>query len=141
MTPNVRDVLQGVAVALATPPSADHGMAYTMGRVGMVSTLAMLAAAEADRAARDAIAENAAIRTLFAAAGAYDADGQLAAAAKAVDADLSVPALDAANAALRRQLIGLHEQVEAAGDAGMNRQIVALYGKMAQIRRMALGGG
>ena len=141
MTPNVRDVLQGVAVALATPPSADHGMAYTMGRVGMVSTLAMLAAAEADRAARDAIAENAAIRALFATAGAYDADGQFATAAKVVDADLSVPALDAANAALRRQLIGLHEQVEAAGDAGMNRQIVALYGKMAQIRRMALGGG
>jgi hypothetical protein len=141
MTPNVRDVLQGVAVALAAPPSADHGPAYTMGRMGMVSTLAMLAAAEAERAARDAIAENAAIRALFASAGGYDADGALAAAANAVDADLSVPALDAANAALRRQLIGLHEKVEAAGDAAMNRQIVALYGKMASIRRMALGGG
>jgi hypothetical protein len=141
MTPNVRDVLQGVTVALATPPSPDHGMAYTMGRMGMVGTLAMLAAAEADRAARDAIAENAAIRALFAEAGAHDADGALAAAAKATDADLSVPALDAANAGLRRQLIGLHEKVEAAGDVVMNRQIVALYGKMAQIRRMALGGG
>lgn len=141
MTPNVRDVLQGVAVALATPPSADHGAAYTMSRMGMVSTLAMLAAGEADRAARDAIAENAAIRALFAEAGDYDADGALAAAAQAPDADLSVPGLDAANAALRRQLIGLHEQVEAADDGAMNRKVVSLYARMAQIRRMALGGG
>ena len=141
MTPNVRDVLQGVTVALATPPSADHGMAYTMSRIGMVTMMATLAAAESDRAARDAIAENAAIRALFAGAGAHDAGGALAAAAKETDTDLSVPALDAANARLRRQLIDLHEKVEAAGDAEMNRQIVSLYGKMAQIRRMALGGG
>jgi hypothetical protein len=141
MTPNVRDVLQGVTVALATPPSADHGMAYTMSRIGMVTMMATLAAAEADRAARDAIAENVAIRALFADAGAHDADGALAAASKETDADLSVPALDAANARLRRRLIDLHEKVEAASDAEMNRQIVSLYGKMAQIRRMALGGG
>jgi hypothetical protein len=141
MTPNVRDVLQGVAVALASPPSPDVGMAYAMGRMGMVGTLAMLAAAEADRAARDAITENAAIRTLFADAGAYDADGALAAAAQEIDADLAVPALDAANVRLRRLLIGLHEQVDAADDASMNRKIVALYVRMAQIRRMALGGG
>jgi hypothetical protein len=141
MTPNVRDVLQGVAVALATPPSPEVGMAYTASRIGMVSTLAMLAAGEADRAARDAVAENAGMRALFAEAGAYDADGALAAAAAETDADLSVPALDAANARLRRLLIGLHEKVEAAGDVGLNRQIVALYVRMAQIRRMALGGG
>jgi hypothetical protein len=141
VTPNVRDVLQGVAVALATPPSPDVGVAYTAGRMGMVGTLAMLAAAEADRAARDAIAENAAIRALFAEAGPYDADGALVAAAGEADADLSVPALDAANARLRRLLVALHEQVEAAGDAAMNRRIVALYVRMAQIRRMALGGG
>jgi hypothetical protein len=141
MTPNVRDVLQGVAVALATPPSPDVGMAYTMGRMGMVGTLAMLAAAEADRAARDAVAENAAIRALFAEAGAYDVDGSLAAASKETDADLSVPVLDAANARLRRRLIAVHERVEAADDAAMNRKIVALYVRMAQVRRMALGGG
>ena len=140
MTPNVRDVLQGVAVALATPPSPEVGMAYTASRIGMVSTLAMLAAGEADRAARDATTENAAIRGLFAEASAYDADGALAAAAAETDADLSVPALDAGNARLRRLLIGLHEKVEAANDAGLNRQIVALYVRMAQIRRMALGG-
>lgn len=141
MTPNVRDVLQGVVVALATPPSPDAGMAYAASRVGMVGTLAMLAAGEADRAARDAIAENAEIRALLAEAGAYDADGALAAAAKETDPDLSVPALDAANARLRRLLIGLHAKVEEADDAAMNRKIVALYVRMAQIRKMALGGG
>jgi hypothetical protein len=139
MTPNVRDVLQGVAVALATPASPEVGLAYTASRMGMVSTLAMLAAGEADRAARDAATENAAIRALFAEASAYDA--ALAAAAAETDADLSVPVLDAANARLRRQLIGLHEKVEAANDAALNRRIVALYVRMAQIRRMALGGG
>lgn len=141
MTPNVRDVLQGVAVALATPPSPDAGVAYAAGRMGMVGTLAMLAAAEAERAARDAITENADIRALFAEAGAYDEAGALAAAAKEVDKDLSVPALDAANARLRRQLIALHEKVETAEDAAMNRKIVALYVRMAQVRRMSLGGG
>jgi hypothetical protein len=141
MTPNVRDVLQGVVVALSTPPSPEVGMAYLASRTGMVGTLAMLAAGEADRAAGDAIAENAAIRALFAEAGAYDQDGALAAAAKETDADLSVPALDAANARLRRLLIGLHERVEAADDVAMNRKIVALYVAMAQIRRMTLGGG
>jgi hypothetical protein len=140
MRPNVRDVLQGVTLALASPPSPDAGMAYTMGRMGMVGTLTMLAAAEADRAAADAMAENAAMRALFAEAGAYDTGGQLAVAAKEADADPHVPALDAANARLRRQLIALHEKVEAANDAAMNRKIVALYARMAQIRRMALGG-
>jgi hypothetical protein len=115
-------------------------MAYTMGRMGMVGTLAMLAAGEADRAARDAVAENADMRALFAEAGAHDADGALAAAAKQTDTDLSVPALDAANARLRRQLIALHEKVEQANDAAMNRRIAALYVRMARIRRMALGG-
>lgn len=141
MTPNVRDVLQGVVVALASPPSPEVGVAYAASRMGMVSTLAMLAAAEADRAARDAIAENAEMRALFAEAGRYDDDGALAAAAAETDTDLSVPALDAANARLRRLLIALHERVEAAGDVDMNRKIVALYVRMAQIRRMALGGG
>ena len=141
MTPNVRDVLQGVMVALATPPSPDVGMAYTAGRMGMVGTLAMLAAGEADRAASDAVAENTAIRALFAEAGAFDEGGALAAAANEADTDFSVPALDAGNARLRRMLIALHERVEAAGDAAMNRKIVALYVQMAQIRRMALGGG
>jgi hypothetical protein len=143
MTPNVRDVLSGVAVALARPLSPDVGPEYAAGRFGIVSTLAMLAAQEAEKTAGAAIGENADIRALFADdASAYDAalGGRLAKAAAQTDADLSVPALDAANAALRRLLIELHETVENAGDAATDAKIVALYVRMAAGRRLTLGG-
>ena len=140
MTPTVREVLQGVAIVLATPPPPDVGPDFEASRKGMAGMLAMLAAAEAERLAGATIAENAHIRALFAAAAAYDADGQLAAAAREVDADLATPALDAANARLRRLLTALHERVEAAGDARMHGDIVALYGRMAAGRRLELPG-
>jgi len=141
MTPSVREVLQGVAIALTTPPSPDAGPAFDAGRMGLAASLAMMAAAEADRAAAAAIAENADIRALFAQASAHDPGGELVAAARETDTDLDVPALDAANARLRRRLIALHERVEAANDAEFERKIVALYIRMAEGRRVALGGG
>jgi len=141
MTPSVRDVLQGVAIALSTPPSPDAGVAFDASRTGLAASLAMMAAAEGERAAAAAIAENADIRALFAAASAHDPDGELAAAARQTDTDLSVPALDAANAGLRRRLIALHERVEVANDADFERKIVALYVRMAEGRRLALGLG
>ena len=141
MTPSVRDVLQGVAIALSTPPSPDAGVAFDASRTGLAASLAMMAAAEGERAAAAAIAENADVRALFAAASAHDPDGELAAAARQTDTDLSVPALDAANAGLRRRLIALHERVEVANDADFERKIVALYVRMAEGRRLALGLG
>ncbi|MGH6955368.1 MAG: hypothetical protein ACREEW_01735 [Caulobacteraceae bacterium] len=141
MTPNVRDVLQGCVVALSTPPSPDAGAEFSGGRMGLVTTLTMLAVAEAERAAAAAIAENADIRALFARAGAHDPDGALAAAARETDSDLSTPALDAANARLRRRLIALHERVEEAGDRAFEREILTLYRRMAKGRRLPLPGG
>jgi hypothetical protein len=141
MTPTVRDVLQGVAIALSTPPSADAGLAFDASRMGLAASLAMMAAAEADRAVAADVAENADIRAIFAEAAAHDADGALAAAARETDSDLATPALEAVNARLRRQLIALHERVEAADDAAFERKIVALYVRMAEGRRMTLGGG
>ena len=141
MTPSVREVLQGVAIALSTPPSADAGQAFDASRMGLAASLAMMAAAEAERAVAAAVAENADIRALFAVASAHDPGGDLAAAARETDTDLTVPALDAVNARLRRRLIALHERVEAASDAGFERKIVALYVRMAEGRRLALGGG
>jgi hypothetical protein len=140
VTPTVREVLQGVAIALATPPSADAGTEFAASRNGLAASLAMMAAGEAEREVAATVAENAAIRAVLAEASAYDADGALARAAGEIDGDLTVPALDAANAALRRQLIALHEQVEAANDAAFDRKIVALYVRMAEGRRMGLGG-
>ena len=141
MTPSVRDVLTGVTAALARPLSPDVGPDYAAGRFGMVGTLAMLAAQEAEKAAAAAIAENADIRALFVEAAAYDATlgGRLGKAAGDVDADLAIPALDGANAALRRLLIALHEAIEASEDAAMEAKVVALYVRMAAGRRLALG--
>jgi hypothetical protein len=141
VTPSVRDVLQGVAIALSTPPSADAGLAFDASRMGLAASLAMMAAAEAERAAAAAIAENADIRALFAEASAHDPAGELAAVARETDTDLSLRALDAVNARLRRALIALHERVEAANDAAFERKIVTLYVRMAAGRRLALGLG
>lgn len=142
MTPNVVEVMRGCAAALTQPPSPDAGPDFFASRVGMISMLANLAAQEAEHAASAAVAENADIRALFAKASAYDAalGGRLGAAAHETDTDLTLTALDGANARLRRLLIELHERVEDAGDAGLDRAILALYVRMAEGRRLQLGG-
>jgi hypothetical protein len=142
MTPTVRDVLQGCAIALSRPTPPEAGPDYAASRMGMVSMLTMLAAQEAEQCAGAAIQENAAIRAVLGAASPrYDAGlaGRLASAAGEQDADLSVPALDAANARLRGLLIELHQAVEAAGDAATDTQILALYVRMGELRRLTLG--
>jgi hypothetical protein len=143
MTPTVREVLQGCTLAIMTPPSADAGPEYAASRYGMVAMMLGVAATEGEQAAAAAIAENAEIRGLFATLGEYDAalDGRLSAAAGEGEDSLDVPTLDAANARLRRLLIEAHEKVEDADDRDANRAIVALYGRMAQLRHMALAGG
>ena len=142
MTPSVVEVMRGCAAALTQPPSPDAGPEYFASRVGMISMLANLAAQEAEHAAAAAVAENADIRALFALAVAHDATlgGRLSRAAQGVDTDLTLTALDAANARLRRLLIELHERVEDAGDAALDRAILALYVRMAEGRRLQLGG-
>jgi hypothetical protein len=142
MTPSVTEVMRGCAAALSQPPSPDAGPDYFASRVGMISMLANLAAQEAEHAAAAAVAENADIRALFATGTAYDGalGGRLGMAAHETDADLSLTALDAANARLRRLLIELHARVEDAGDAGLDRAILALYVRMAAGRRLQLGG-
>jgi hypothetical protein len=142
MTPSVAEVMRGCAAALTQPPSPDAGPDYFASRVGMISTLANLAAQEAEHAAAAAVAENADIRALFAQAAAHDAahGGRLTRAAQGVDVDLTLSALDEANARLRRLLIELHERVEEVGDAALDRAILALYVRMAEGRRLQLGG-
>jgi len=142
MTPSVVEVMRGCAAALAQPPSPDAGPEFFASRIGMISMLANLAAQEAEHAASAAAAENADIRALFAQASAYDAvlGGRLAAASRETDSDLSLTALDAVNASLRRLLIDLHERVEDAGDGPLDRAILALYVRMAQGRRLQMGG-
>jgi len=142
MTPSVTEVMRGCAMALTQPPSPDAGPEFFASRVGMISMLANLAAQEVEHAAAAALAENADIRALFASASAYDAalGGRLGTAAQETDTDFSLTALDAANARLRRLLIELHERVEGDGDVALDRAILALYVRMAEGRRLQLGG-
>jgi hypothetical protein len=139
----VSDVLQGFATALASPPLPEAGAAYAASRAGMLIMLVSLAAQEAERGPAATLAENAAIRSVFNEALAHDAvlGGRLSAAGGETEADFTTTGLDAANARLRRLLIGLHEHVEAAGDTELDRRIVALYGEMARGRRLQLPAG
>ena len=70
------------------------------------------------------------------AAGRYGE--RFAQAAAGVDTDLSLAAMDRANAALRTALIDLHIAVETARDAALDTQIRALYVMMADARRLDL---
>jgi hypothetical protein len=143
MTPSVPEIIRGCVVALATPAPPESAGDFAAGRVGIVSMLLSLAAQEANKCVGATIAENADIRALF--AGAVVSDPPLrdhvATAAAETDADLTIAGLDAANARLRRLLIALHEHVEAVGDDGLDRQITALYLRMARGRRLELGRG
>ncbi len=126
MTPGLRELIAGCATALAVPQPPEAGADYAAARVGLVTMLLALAGYEAERAAAAAAAENAAIsRVLGDAAPVYSADQTL-------------PALDAANADLRRRLIDLHAAAEARGDDRLDRAILELYGEMAAGRRLDL---
>ncbi|HUZ11862.1 MAG TPA: hypothetical protein VMU93_03295 [Caulobacteraceae bacterium] len=143
MRPNVGDVLQGLAVAVTSPAAQEAGADYAASRAGMLAMLAGLAVQEADRAGAAALAENAAIRALFAQALAHDASlgGRLGAAARETESDFALSALDGANARLRRLLIELHERVENAGDRDLDGRILELYAAMARGRRLQMPGG
>ncbi|HEY2707950.1 MAG TPA: hypothetical protein VGI95_07845 [Caulobacteraceae bacterium] len=140
MTPSVREVMAGTAAALSVPPSPDAGPDYFASRMGLIGALAGLAAREADHAAAAALAENADIRAVFQGAAPRYVELDLAPVAAETDTDLTLTALDAANARLRRLLITLHEAVEAASDASTNRTILDLYVRMAAGRRLRLAG-
>ncbi len=131
----------GQALALAAPQPPEASGDYAAGRVGMLLMLATLAAQEAERGVAARLWENGALPALFGrAAGVYDGAlaGALAGAAEGRDDDYAWSALDRANADLRRVLIGLHEAVEAAADAALDREILGVYQAMARARRLDL---
>jgi hypothetical protein len=137
MTPSVQQLLMGVTATIASPLPPEAGPDYTASRNGMLGSLAMLCAQEADRAVPVRTAENAAIHALLSSAAARYPD----AAPGSLPDDVSVSGLDRANAALRRKLIALHVAVEDAGDTALHLGILRLYQQMARGRRLALGGG
>jgi len=141
MTPTLPDILQGFSTTLMTPLPPEASGDYMAGRTGLLVMLSALSAQEAERGPAARLWENRALRALFTrTAAAYDAAlrGQLAEAAGASDQDETWSALDGANAQLRRALIALHTEVEARGDAVLDREILDLYQAMAAARRLDL---
>jgi hypothetical protein len=135
MTPSLPDILVGNFLCVAEPPPPESAGDYMAGKVMVVALLSLLAAQEAERGLAARVWENAAIRAVLVEAGP-DHGQALAQAGQGTDTDLSLGALDRANAALRRSLISLHEAVEAAGDTARDHAILRLYAKMADTRRL-----
>jgi len=137
MTPTVPELLMGNFLAMMDPPPAESAGDYMQARIGVTGMISLLCAQEAERGIEARAWENTAIRALLAAsAGRYGE--RFAEAAAGVDTDLSLAAMDRANAALRTALIDLHIAVEDARDAALDTQIRALYVKMADARRLDL---
>ena len=137
MTPALPDNLRGNFMCLAIPAPVESQGEFMTGRVGVIALLSLLAAQEVERGTTARVWENAAISAVLAeAAETYGV--QYAELASIGPTDLSLEALDRANAALRQALIALHETVETAGDLRRHRAIIRLYGEMAERRRLDL---
>ena len=137
MTPTVPELLMGNFLALMEPPPPESSGDFLQSRVAVTGMISLLCAQEAERGMAARVWENGAIRDLFArVAPAYGP--AFAEAAKGQDADFSLTAMDAANAALRRSLIALHIAVETARDAALDTEIRGLYVQMAEARRLDL---
>ena len=137
MTPTLGEILTANARVIANLAAEDGGVAYSAARLGVVALLSMLAAQEAEKGVSVRLQENGAIAALLAEAAA---DYPVAVGDEAGADDLTLTALDAANARLRCHLMTLHKAVEAAGDARRDRAILALYCDMARGRKLILPG-
>ncbi len=135
MTPTAQDLLSACIMTLATPPRPEDAGLFAAARLRLVALTNKLAALEAADAAAIRVRENAALRTILAEAG--PAHG-IAADKLPGDGDYSIATLDAANAALRRLLIRLHEAAEQASDRALDRKILKLYRDMAGWRELHL---
>ena len=131
MTPSLPDILVGNFMCMIDPPPPEQQGEFMAGKVAVVALLSLLAAQEAERGVAARVAENAAIRAVLdEAASDYEIEPRTG------TDDLSLAALDAANARLRLALIRLHEAVEAKGDTARHHAILRLYAKMADLRRL-----
>ena len=139
MTPTAPELLAGCAAALSAVPNAEDAGLYTATRLRTVATINVLVAQECATGAAVRTWENAVLRSLLVEAAAKY--GAVCTGAESIDdGDLSLAALDSANARLRRLLIRLHEAVEAAADHKLDRKILATYREMARRRELRLPG-
>jgi hypothetical protein len=137
VTPTVPELLLGNFLCLIEPPPPESTGDFLQGRIAVTGMIALLCAQEAERGIEARAWENGAIRGLLADAAATYGE-RFAEAAAGEDRDLSLAAMDRANAALRRSLIDLHIAVEQARDSVLDTVIRKLYVRMADARRLDL---
>lgn len=137
MTPTLPELLMGNFLCLIDPPPPEAMGEFMQGRVAVTAMIALLGAQEAERGIEARLWENSAIRAVLS-RSALDYGERFKDASKGHDTDFSLGKLDAANARLRRELIALHEMVENRADTKLHKEIIALYVKMAEARRLDL---
>jgi hypothetical protein len=135
MTPTAQELLNACILTLATQPRPEDAGVFAAARIRLVALTNKLVAMETADAAAVRVRENAALRAILAEAG--PAHG-ISPREMPGDGDYSLAPLDAANAALRRQLIRLHEAAEQADDHALDRRILKLYRDMARWRELVL---
>jgi len=142
MTLSTPELLVGCFAALSAPPPPESAGEFMAGTVGAVALIVLLGAQETETAAAVRSAENAAMRALFrdvlADGSAEDLHAQLTSCVAQDDEDLSITALDAANAHLRTALIGLHVHAETAGLRCLEGRILQVLCNSVRRRELTL---
>lgn len=145
MKPDVDSFLTQAADTLTEEILPHLSDEYRAGTVSVIALMLKVAAEEYDRAADLRVAENQAIRSLFADAAERIEDEELAArlreAAAGQEASYRIRSLDTSNAALRRLLVELHERVECGSDAAsvsLGTAISDLLQRNAELRILTL---
>lgn len=135
MTPTAPELLMGNFLCLLDPPPPEAMGEFMQGKVAITGLISFLVAQEAERGIEARLWENSAIRAVLS-RSALDYGERFKDASRGHDTDFRLTALDKANAALRRHLIVLHEMAESKGDTKLHKEIIALYVKMAEARRI-----
>lgn len=146
MKPDPRRFLEVAAVHLMTRTGPALGPGYEGSTAQSLGVMLLAVGEELERAAARRVEENAALRALFAESAPVVDDPALAArlaeAARGGDPDLAVPALEAANAALRGLLVALHAHVETREGPDARRVEDAIWRELrlsTERRRLAMG--
>ena len=146
MTPDVSRFLEVASVHLLTRSLPAVGDAYEQSALGALAVLLSVVREDFDRAAERRVAENAALREIFAQAvdivEAPALRGQLEAAAGKGEPSLRVSDLERVNSELRALLIMLHAEVETLDGGAVRDCEVRIWRELAattERRRIAIG--
>jgi hypothetical protein len=145
MTPTAPELLVGNFMTLIEPPPPESAGEFMAGKIGVTGMISLLLAQEIEKGAAVRVAENRAMRALFARAAADDwasgLTGRLKGLSGGEDTDLTFTALDRANAELRIALIALQTAVEETASPparAQEKQIARLLHEAADARRLDL---